>query len=75
MKKFYITFGFSHPLAKHHLELYANSEEEARNAAAISFPNRWAGIYTNQPSGTGIESSRTAHEIITEAKSCGWDIN
>jgi hypothetical protein len=72
MKKFYITFGFSHALAGNFLSIEAEIEANARQAAAIMFPNRWAGIYTRQPEGNEIKASDTAENLIRNSKPCGW---
>lgn len=48
MIKFYIGFGFSHPLAKFILCIEANNENEAREAASACFP-KWASISTHIP--------------------------
>ena len=72
MKTYYITFVFSHALAGNFLSIKAESEANARQAAAIMFPNRWAGIYTRQPEGKEIKASDTAENLIRNSKPCGW---
>jgi len=46
--KFFITFGFSHPLGHSFLEIEADNENQAREAASACFPG-WANITHTEP--------------------------
>jgi hypothetical protein len=65
MRTFYITFGFTHPLAKHVLELQAEDENQARLAASTIFP-QWANILHAPPEDdrTVIQSAKNAETAL-----------
>ena len=73
LNTFYITFGFSHALGNHYVVVKAEDEFEARQAMSVSFPNRWAGVYSYEPeTGTAIVLKKVAKALIEEGKHCGW---
>lgn len=43
---YYFTFGQSHPLKNHWIEIKANSEGEARAWMFEMFGKKWGGCYT-----------------------------
>jgi hypothetical protein len=46
--KFYLTFGCTHPLSNHWIEIEAENFKRARDLALVTFGDKWSMVYEEE---------------------------